>query len=105
MTISAVRVTRRMLSRATVRLQVDVSVGDPISPEPQHVSLPRLLDGVLQVRGYPLEMALAEKIATAIARGTAQYPVARLRGPGYAAPSKRRHSPALRGSSLHNIKK
>jgi Nucleotidyl transferase AbiEii toxin, Type IV TA system len=29
------------------------------------------LDGVLIVRGYPLEMVLAEKIVTAIARGTA----------------------------------
>jgi len=29
------------------------------------------LDGGLQVRGYPLEMVLAEKVATAIARGTA----------------------------------
>lgn len=53
------------------RLHVDVNVGDPIWPEPQHVSLPRLLEGVLQVRGYPLEMVLAEKLATAIARGTA----------------------------------
>lgn len=42
-----------------------------IWPEPQHVSLPRLLDGALQVRGYPLEMVFAEKVTTAIARGTA----------------------------------
>lgn len=48
-----------------------MNVGDPIWPEPQHVGLPRLLAGVLQVRGYPLEMVLAEKVATAIARGTA----------------------------------
>jgi len=59
------------LSRATVRLHVDINVGDPIWPEPQQVTLPRLLDGVLHVRGYPLEMVLAEKVATAIARGTA----------------------------------
>jgi predicted nucleotidyltransferase component of viral defense system len=69
---SGIRVTLGgTLSRATIRLHVDVNVGDPIWPEPQHVSLPRLLDGVLQVRGYPLEMVLAEKVATAIARGTA----------------------------------
>jgi predicted nucleotidyltransferase component of viral defense system len=69
---SGIRVTLDgTLSRATVRLHVDVNVGDPIWPEPQQVTLPRLLDGVLQVRGYPLEMVLAEKIATAIARGTA----------------------------------
>jgi molybdate-binding protein len=69
---SGIRVTLDgRLSRAAIRLHVDVNVGDPIWPEPQYVSLPRLLDGVLQVRGYPLEMVLAEKVATAIARGTA----------------------------------
>lgn len=69
---SGIRVTLGgTLSRATVRFHVDVNVGDPIWPEPQQVGLPRLLTGVLQVRGYPLEMVLAEKIATAIARGTA----------------------------------
>jgi hypothetical protein len=59
------------LSRAAINLHVDVNVGDPVWPEPQQVSMPRLLDGVLSVRGYPLEMVLAEKVATAIARGTA----------------------------------
>ena len=69
---SGVRVTLSgTLSRATLRLHVDVNVGDPIWPEPQNITLPRLLDGALVVRGYPLEMVLAEKIVTAIARGTA----------------------------------
>ena len=69
---SGVRVTLSgTLSRATLRLHVDVNVGDPIWPEPQSIRLPRLLDGTLIVRGYPLEMVLAEKIVTAIARGTA----------------------------------
>jgi predicted nucleotidyltransferase component of viral defense system len=69
---SGIRVTLDgTLSRATVSLHVDVNVGDPIWPEPQQVSVPRLLDGVLHVRGYPLEMVLAEKVATAIARGIA----------------------------------
>jgi hypothetical protein len=69
---SGVRVTLSgTLSRATLRLHVDVNVGDPIWPEPQNITLPRLLDGALIVRGYPLEMVLAEKIVTAIARGTA----------------------------------
>ena len=54
---SGIRVTLGgTLSRATIRLHVDVNVGDPIWPEPQHASLPRLLDGILRVRGYPLEM-------------------------------------------------
>jgi predicted nucleotidyltransferase component of viral defense system len=69
---SGIRVTLGgTLSRALIRLHVDVNVGDPIWPEPPQVSLPRLLDGVLLVRGYPLEMVLAEKLSTAIARGTA----------------------------------
>ena len=69
---SGVRVTLSgTLSRATLRLHVDVNVGDPIWLEPQNITLPRLLDGALVVRGYPLEMVLAEKIVTAIARGTA----------------------------------
>jgi hypothetical protein len=69
---SGIRVTLSgTLSRAAINLHVDVNVGDPIWPEPQQVSMPRLLDGVLLVRGYPLEMVLAEKVATAIARGTA----------------------------------
>ena len=69
---SGVRVTvSGTLSRATLRLHVDVNVGDPIWPEPQNITLPRLLDGALVVRGYPLDMVLAEKIVTAIARGTA----------------------------------
>jgi Nucleotidyl transferase AbiEii toxin, Type IV TA system len=69
---SGVRVTLGgTLSRAVVRLNVDINVGDPIWPAPQKVSLPRILGGSLIVRGYPLEMVLAEKIVTAIARGTA----------------------------------
>jgi hypothetical protein len=69
---SGVRITLGgMLSRAVISLHVDINVGDPIWPEPQQVRLPRLLAGELVVRGYPLEMVLAEKIVTAIARGTA----------------------------------
>ncbi|MHB8816579.1 MAG: nucleotidyl transferase AbiEii/AbiGii toxin family protein [Steroidobacteraceae bacterium] len=69
---SGVRVTLGgELSRATIRLHVDINVGDPIWPEPQQVRLPRLLDGTLLVRGYPLEMVFAEKIVTALTRGTA----------------------------------
>jgi predicted nucleotidyltransferase component of viral defense system len=69
---SGVRVTLSgRLSRATIRLHVDINVGDPIWPDPQPVHLPRLLTGNLVVRGYPLEMVFAEKIVTALARGTA----------------------------------
>lgn len=59
------------LSRAIIRLHVDVNIGDPIWPEPRQVRLPRLLGCELQIRGYPLEMVLAEKIVTATERGSA----------------------------------
>ena len=69
---SGVRVTLSgKLARATIHLHVDINVGDPIWPEPQSVQLPRLLAGTLVIRGYPLEMVCAEKIITALARGTA----------------------------------
>jgi predicted nucleotidyltransferase component of viral defense system len=60
-----------VLSRAAFQLHVDINVGDPIWPEPQKIRLPRLLAGELIVRGYSLEMVLAEKVVTAIARGSA----------------------------------
>lgn len=68
---SGVRVSM-LAALATARLSfhVDVNVGDPIRPAPENVDLPRLLGGALNVRGYPLAMVHAEKIATAIARGT-----------------------------------
>jgi hypothetical protein len=58
------------LATARPRLHVDVSVGDPINPKPANVTLPRILGGEITVRGYPLAMIHAEKIVTAIARGT-----------------------------------
>ena len=68
---SGVRVSLRAdLATARLYLHVDVNVGNPITPAPQEVHLPRLLGGEVVVRGYPLVMVLAEKIVTAIARGT-----------------------------------
>lgn len=54
-----------------ITFHVDINVGDPIWPEPQPVELPRLLGGSVALRGYPVPMVHAEKIVTAIARGTA----------------------------------
>ena len=69
---SGIRVTLGgALSRAVIRFHVDVNVGDPIWPDPKQVNVLRLIDGVIAVRGYPLEMVLAEKIVTALERGTA----------------------------------
>ena len=69
---SGVRVSlTAKLASANVALHVDVNVGDPISPAPQEISLPRLLGAPVALRGYPMEMVHAEKIVTAVSRGTA----------------------------------
>ncbi len=70
---SGVRVTATAsLATATLHFHLDINVGDPIWPAPSIVSLPRLLsDETIQVLGYPLAMILAEKIVTAMQRGTA----------------------------------
>jgi hypothetical protein len=69
---SGVRVTlRAQLASAQLTFHVDVNVGDPVWPAPQPVELPRLLGGHITVYGYPLPMVLAEKIITALHRGTA----------------------------------
>lgn len=58
------------LATAVIRFHVDVNIGDPIWPQPAEVRLPRLLGGEIALRGYPLEMVLAEKIVTALERAT-----------------------------------
>lgn len=65
------RVTMRAeLATARRHFPVDVNVGDPITPPPEKLRLPRPLGGELVVRGYPLAMVHAERLVTAIARGT-----------------------------------
>jgi hypothetical protein len=69
---TGVRVSMKaQLATAKITFHVDVNVGDPITPEPQTVELPRLLGGSVELRGYPLPMVHAEKIVTAVSRGTA----------------------------------
>ncbi len=58
------------LATADVSFHVDVNVGDAIWPTPEMVDVPRLLGGAIRVRGYSIEMVLAEKIITAVQRGT-----------------------------------
>ena len=58
------------LASARLHFHVDVSVGDPITPAPIELPVPRLLGGEVIVCGYPLPMVHAEKIVTAISRGT-----------------------------------
>ena len=69
---SGVRVSlTATLASAKLSLHVDVNIGDPIWPAPRVIDLPRLLGGTLALVGYPLPMVCAEKIITALHRGTA----------------------------------
>lgn len=59
------------LARAQLTFHVDVNVGDPVTPAPVLVNVPRLLGGEpLALFGYPLPMVHAEKVVTALQRGT-----------------------------------
>ena len=70
---SGVRVTlSAALASARLVFHVDVNLGDPVWPGPQVVEIPRLLRAEpIKVSAYPLCMVLAEKIVTAVGRGTA----------------------------------
>lgn len=59
------------LATVEIHLHIDVNVGDPIVPEPQVIELPRVLGDPVALRGYPIVMVHAEKIVTAVSRGTA----------------------------------
>ena len=70
-TCTGVRVTMQArLATARLHLHIDTNVGDPITPAPKDVRLPRLLGGAIRLRAYPLAMVHAEKIVTAVTRGT-----------------------------------
>lgn len=72
---SAVRVKLvGILGTSRLTVGIDVNFGDPISPDPQIVDLPQLIDigqPRVAILGYPLTMVLAEKVTTAIDRGVA----------------------------------
>jgi hypothetical protein len=60
------------LASAKLPFHVDVNVGDPIWPAPMTVAVPRLRGGTpIRLSGYPVHMIHAEKIVTAVQRGTA----------------------------------
>jgi len=68
---SGVRVSlTATLATAQLSPHVDINIGDPIWPAPRTVELPRLLGGTITLAGYPLSMVYAEKIITALQRGT-----------------------------------
>ena len=88
------------LASARLPFHVDVNVGDPIWPEPITVALPRLRGGEpIELQGYPIHMVHAEKIVTAVQRGTAN---ARWRDFGDVWSLARRH-PINRGDLRHAI--
>lgn len=60
------------LASARLDFHVDVNMGEPIWPSASELDVPRLLGGTITVRGYPLHMVFAEKLVTAIQRGTAK---------------------------------
>ncbi|TDO51562.1 nucleotidyltransferase AbiEii toxin of type IV toxin-antitoxin system [Kribbella sp. VKM Ac-2527] len=58
------------IARAQLKLQLDVSVGDPITPGPQFIQYQQLLEaGTFSILGYPLATVIAEKLSTAIELG------------------------------------
>lgn len=58
------------IARARIKLQLDVSFGDPVTPEPQTIAYPQQLDSRdFEVWGYPLATVIAEKLSTAVALG------------------------------------
>lgn len=71
-TYGGVRVTVPCtLDSARLSFHVDINVGDVVWPGAVTVAVPRLLGGEISVQGYPLSMIFAEKLVTAVQRGTA----------------------------------
>jgi len=54
------------LDTVEVPFHVDLFFGDPIWPGPIEITLDRLLEGQIEMLGYPVHMILAEKIITSI---------------------------------------
>jgi predicted nucleotidyltransferase component of viral defense system len=60
------------LATARLALHVDVNVGDPVVPAPVHMLIPSLPCGpTVEMLAYPKAMVIAEKLVTAMQRGTA----------------------------------
>lgn len=69
---SGVRVSMRcQLAQAQISFHIDVNIGDPVWPAPRMVEVPALLGGFIRLLGYPITAVHAEKVVTAIQRGTA----------------------------------
>lgn len=59
------------LGSAKVPLQIDVGLGDTVTPQANQVTLPSILDSVPPtiMRGYPVETAIAEKFEAMVSLG------------------------------------
>ncbi|WP_262058998.1 nucleotidyl transferase AbiEii/AbiGii toxin family protein [Streptomyces sp. STR69] len=58
------------IARARLKLQLDVSFGDPVTPGPQTINYPQhLTTESFQLFGYPLATVIAEKLSTAVSLG------------------------------------
>ena len=58
------------LGKARIRLQVDVGFGDAVTPGPEQIEFPALIDLPRAVlRAYPVETVVAEKALAMIERG------------------------------------
>ena len=71
---SGVRVSMpARIATAQIAFHIDINVGDPIVPGAVQVDYPRILNSSIRIQllGYPISMVLAEKIVTAVQRGTA----------------------------------
>lgn len=59
------------LGRAKIPLQFDIGIGDAITPAPEIVKYPVLLNGEApQIKIYPMVTSIAEKAETMVSRGT-----------------------------------
>lgn len=60
------------MDNVRLRIQVDFGVGDVMKPGPRVLEYPVLLDGdTIQLRAYPIESAIAEKLQAMVALGSA----------------------------------
>ncbi len=61
---------RARLGRADVPVQIDIGFGDAVTPSPEWVEVPPLLElPVARVRGYPRETVVAEKVDAMVVLG------------------------------------
>lgn len=59
-----------LLNQARIPLQIDIGVGDTVTPAPELIEFPRLLDGpAIHLKAYPRYTWIAEKLETMVQKG------------------------------------